>query len=73
MTETQRRLETLGPIFAVFMLSIFAVGILFPASFWFEVERIDIHDGIAGQPVTVDYARTIHRPFVADWRGKVWR
>lgn len=44
-----------------------------PTSFWFTVDLFDVQDTIKGQPIIVDYERTINRPYVADWRIRVRR
>lgn len=45
----------------------------FPASFWFEVERVHVFDTRDGRSPAMYVDRTIRRPFVARWLVTVMR
>ena len=61
----------IGIAATVAAVSLFAV---FPLpSWWFEINRFRVMDAQAGQPIIVDYDRTIWRNFEGQWRVEVWR
>ena len=64
----------LNELLGLFLLASYvAIHFLLPTDFWFTVNRFDIRDTIEGEPITVDYDRTIKRQYTADWRIKVRR
>lgn len=65
--------EALGIPAAMFGILYFLLHLALPASHWFEVNKFEVHDAIEGQPVIIDYDRTIARDFWADWRVEVTR
>ncbi|MCV0395497.1 MAG: hypothetical protein K5872_22375 [Rhizobiaceae bacterium] len=44
-----------------------------PASWWFEVHRVHVHDGVALMPPVMEVERTIHYPFRGRWIVTVLR
>lgn len=44
-----------------------------PASWWFDAGPMRIADAREGEPVLIEWDRTIHRPFVGDWSVVVRR
>lgn len=57
----------------LFLLLFAALNFAVPASFWFSVTAVDVLDGEQGQPMIMEYDRTIRRAFTADWRVKIRR
>ncbi|WP_127524092.1 hypothetical protein [Mesorhizobium sp. Z1-4] len=53
--------------------SLVAVLALPPASFWFDVERVHVHDAVEGSTPLMDVDRTIKRPFRGHWVATVMR
>ena len=45
----------------------------FPASFWFDVGQVDVHDAENSATAPVDYPRVIERDFDAIWFVKIRR
>lgn len=52
---------------AAAFLTFKVVTILWPASWWLDVRRVLVFDGLADAAVIMDVDRTIHRSFLADW------
>lgn len=50
-----------------------SVAHLWPASWWFSVDRVVVFDAPAGAPVVMQASRTIRRPFTAEWNVLVRR
>ena len=50
-----------------------AMAALPPASYWFAVDRLEVHSGFVGEPVVIDYEREINQEFEAAWRVSVWQ
>ena len=50
-----------------------ALAALPPASYWFEVDRLEVMPAAEGDPIIVDYGRQIKHPFTAAWRVEVWQ
>lgn len=48
-------------------LSVFTTVVLWPASYWFEVTRIEVLDTKEGEPVFMVVDRTIKRQFVGQY------
>lgn len=46
---------------------------IFPASWWFDVGIINVHDAAHSPSAAVDYPRTIRRDFEGIWYAKVRR
>lgn len=65
--------EKLGLLAPVLLLAFAAVNFIVPSSFWMVVDRMDVHDSVEGQQITMDYERVIKRSFAADWRVKIRR
>ena len=64
----------LNELLGLFLLAGYvAIHFLLPTDFWFTVNRFDVRDTIEGEPILVDYDRTIKRPYTADWRIRVRR
>lgn len=63
----------------ILLWGLFLVSWAFPASWWFEVPRLRVMDGVAGAPIVMEVDRKIHRPFSGEWsvlvrkkRGEHW-
>lgn len=65
--------EKAGLSVAGLMLIFAVLGFALRADFWMTVEKLDVQDVTQGEPILIDYSRTIRRPFTADWRVKVRR
>ena len=65
--------EKLGLWVPIALLLFAAINFAVPSGFWFRVDRLDVRDGVYGQPIIADYEREIVRPFTADWRIKIRR
>lgn len=65
--------EKLGLLAPLFLLVFAAFNFTVPASFWMQVHRLDVLDTKAGEPILIEYDRTIRRAFTADWRVKIRR
>lgn len=65
--------ERAGLSVVAFMLMFAVVGFVLRGDFWMTVEKMDVQDAIEGEPILIDYERTIRRPFTADWRVQVRR
>ena len=65
--------EKIGVAAVVVTMALAGADFLFPAWHWFEVDRVEVLAAVEGQPVPMEYSRDIKRPFVGDWRVKVWR
>ena len=48
-------------------------GNLIPTQNWFDVQRVEVFDTVAGTPPIMDVERIIRQPFVADWLVEVER
>lgn len=42
-----------------------------PATYWLDVERLEIADAYVGESPKIEYRRTIHRPFSGQWMTTV--
>lgn len=67
--DTSRRLLWLGFI-VTFFLGLLAFP---PPSFWFEVERVHVHDAVEGSTPLMEVDREIKRPFRGHWVATVMR
>ena len=47
--------------------------VVIPASFWLTVDKVFVHDTVAGSTPLMDVERTIHRQFRAKWIATVLR
>lgn len=47
--------------------------VLWPASWWFRVDRVFVHDAVAGSTPMIDVERQIVRPFRGKWIATVQR
>lgn len=65
--------EKLGLLIPAFLLGFAGLNFIMPASSWFSVNSLDVHDAVEGDQIIVDYDRTIRRSFTADWRVKIRR
>lgn len=65
--------EVLGIPAALFGILYFLIHLALPSSYWIEVNRFEVADAAEGEPVIIDYDRTIARYFWADWRVEVTR
>ena len=45
----------------------------FPASYWFDVERVYVHDAVEGTTPLMEVDRVIRHPFRAEWTATVLR
>lgn len=50
---------------------LFLIAWLWPASWWLDVRRMHVNDGLAGQPITMEVERSIIRPFFGEWSAIV--
>lgn len=50
---------------------LFLIAWLWPASWWLDVWRIHVSDGMAGQTITMEVDRQIVRPFFGKWSAIV--
>jgi hypothetical protein len=65
--------EKLGLSVIAVILAVVAFLFITPASFWFQVARLDVHDGATSEGLTVDLDRIIRREFEGQWRIDVRR
>ena len=65
--------EKLGLSVISVILAVVLFLFITPASFWFQVEKLDVHDGDTSDGLTVDLDRTIRREFDGQWRVDVRR
>lgn len=54
-------------------LAVWLAANLWPASFWYEANSVQIIDAQADAPISMLVDRTIHRPFVGEWVATVRR
>jgi len=54
-------------------LVVFMVAQVWPSSWWMDVRRVLVFDGIAGAEIVMSVDREINRPFIADWAVAVRR
>lgn len=52
---------------------LFLVDFFLPASIWYEVDEIYVHDAIEGEAPVMDVTRRINLPFVGTWHAEVER
>ena len=71
------RFEAIVMGFFIALVTLFgiysAMAALPPASYWFEVDRLEVRPSAVGEPIVVDYGRQIKHPFEATWRVEVWQ
>jgi hypothetical protein len=65
--------EKLGLSVIGVILAVVAFLFVTPASFWFQVSRLDVLDAPSHEGLTVDLDRTIRREFDGKWRVDVRR
>jgi hypothetical protein len=65
--------EKLGMSVIALILAVVAFLFVTPASFWFQVTKLDVHDAETSAGLTVDFDRTIRREFEGRWRIDVRR
>lgn len=54
------------------MLAVFIILTALTSGFWMRLDRLQIADVCAGQPVPITYDRTFLRDFHGQWRVAVW-
>jgi len=65
--------EKMGVAATVITLALAGADFIAPAYHWLKVDRVEVLSSVEGQPILMEYQREIRRPFVGDWRVKVWR
>lgn len=65
--------EKMGVAATVITLALAGADFVLPAYHWFKVDKVEVLSSVEGQPIAMDYRREIKRPFVGDWRVKIWR
>lgn len=65
--------EAIGIPAAIFGIMYFLLHLALPSSYWFEVNRFEVADAAEGEPIIIEYDRTIAWHFWADWRVEVTR
>lgn len=58
---------------ALFPAFIAGIQQWFPPSYWFELDRVYVHDTVEGKPALMEIDRTIHRPVTMEWTVEVNR
>ncbi len=68
------RLERIGiAVFAALLAVSVVVLVAFPAGWWMQIHSLSIRDARLGEPIILDYNRSIRRNFQGEWRVEVWR
>lgn len=71
------KLEIAAFSFFIALVAIFglysAMAALPPASYWFEVDHLEVQSSNVGDAIVVDYDRQIKHEFEAAWRVEVWQ
>lgn len=65
--------EKIGVPFVFAWVAWVSIQFLFPASYWFDVRGVDVHDADNWVVAEVDYDRIIKRNADIKWKGKVMR
>lgn len=66
--------ETIGVAVAIVLIVASALFFGVRSGYWLTVERLDVQDSRVGDSdIIIDYQRTIHRRFAADWNVSIDR
>lgn len=66
------RIEQVIVVGVAICMAAFISLTLLTSDFWIQLNRLQVDDVCANQPIPITYERTIKRDFYGEWRVNVW-